>query len=190
MMRGAVPSNLLGGNPMSKKLVPLAALSFLLVVACTPRPAVPIPPDPAAENAKLRSESMVWFDLYANGDGPGMGSLYAEDAVLMPPGTGAVTGRAAIAKFLGDEAAGAKAAGVAIKNREVTGSGVSGDTGWISGTYDVVDASGKVVDSGNYLSVHQRINGQWLYIRDTWNSDRPVTPTTPAAPSAGVPPSN
>ena len=48
----------------------------------------------------------------------------------------------------------------------MTGADVSGDTGWISGNYTVVDGSGAAVDSGSYLSVHKRTNGQWLYIRD------------------------
>jgi hypothetical protein len=54
-----------------------------------------------------------WFDLYAKSDGEGMANLYSEDALLMPPGAPAVTG-----------------------------ADVSGDTGWISGNYTVVDASG------------------------------------------------
>ena len=105
-----------------------------------------------------------------------MDNLYAEDAVLMPPGAPAVTGRAGIKAFLGEDAAKAKAAGISLKNASVTGAGVSGDTGWISGTYAVVDATGATIDSGNYLSVHHRTNGAWLYIRDIWNSDRPPAP--------------
>jgi hypothetical protein len=46
----------------------------------------------------------------------------------------------------------------------VTGAAVSGDMGWVSGNYTVVDAKGTVLDRGNYLSVHHRTNGQWLYI--------------------------
>ena len=165
---------------MTKTFVRLLALSALLgATACPSTTAVP---DPAAEDAKLRAEALVWFDYFANADGPGMGNLYAEDALLMPPGAPAITGRAAITKFLGDEAASAKAAGLSLKNREVTGSGVDGDMAWISGTYDVVDASGTTMDRGNYLSVHRKINGTWLYIRDTWNSDQ--KPTPPASPSA------
>jgi ketosteroid isomerase-like protein len=172
---------------MSKSFVcAVAACLLLLSAACAPKPAAPDPAATAAENAKLRAESLVWFEHFAKADGPAMGNLYAEDAILMPPGAPAVTGRTAIAKFLGDESAGAKAAGIALKNREVTGSGIDGELGWISGTYDVVDASGAVVDSGNYLSVHHKIHGQWLYIRDTWNSDKPVAPAAPAveAPAA------
>lgn len=164
----------------------VSACALVLSVACTPKPAAPDPAAIAAENDKLRAESLIWFEHFANADGPAMGNLYAEDAILMPPGAPAVTGRAAIAKFLGEEATGAKAGGVSLKNREVTGSGIDGETGWISGTYDVVDASGAVVDRGNYLSVHHKIGGKWLYIRDTWNSDKPVAPAAPAgeAPAA------
>src|SRR5688572_32457091 len=78
-----------------------------------------------------------------------------------------MTGRAAIKTFLGDDAAKTKSAGLSLKNGTVTGADVSGDTGWISGNYTVVDGSGAAVDSGSYLSVHKRTNGQWLYIRDT-----------------------
>jgi ketosteroid isomerase-like protein len=159
----------------------LAAAAFLSALACAPKPPEAPAPDPAAENEKLRSDSLVWFDHFSKADGPAMGSLYAENALLMPPGHAPLQGRAAIAEFLGNEAAGAKSAGVSLKNKEVTGSGVAGDTAWISGTYDVVDASGHAVDSGNYLSVHQRVDGRWLYVRDTWNSDRaPAAQVMPA----------
>ena len=41
------------------------------------------------------------------------------------------------------------------------------------------DASGNVVDSGNYLAVLKRqSDGKWLLFRDTWNSDR--APPAPA----------
>ena len=101
-----------------------------------------------------------------------MASLYAEDALLTPPGAPAQAGRAAIKTFLGEDAATTKAAGLAIKTGTVTGVDVAGDIGWMSGSYTVVDASGAAVDSGSYLSVHRRTNGVWLYTRDIWNSDR------------------
>ena len=133
-------------------------------------------PDAAGELDRLKAESLVWFDFYGKADGAGMANLYAEDALLMPPGAPAVAGRPAIQAFLGADAAATKAAGLAIRNGEVTGAGIDGDTGWISGSYTVVDASGATIDSGSYLSVHRRIDGKWLYIRDTWNSDRPPAP--------------
>ena len=166
---------------MVSKVVRLFAIFGLVAAAsgCTPTAAGP---DTAADRAKLESDALSWFDHYANADAEGMANRYAEDALLAPPGAPAVTGRAAIKAFLGDDAAKSKAAGISLKKGSVTGTGVDGDSGWISGTYTVVDGSGATIDSGSYLSVHRRTDGVWLYIRDMWNSDRRPAPAAPAAP--------
>lgn len=170
-----------------KPLLALAILGLLAVSGCAQKPAAQSDAaartDPAADAAKLQADALIWFDHYAKADGAAMANLYAEDAVLMPPGAPAVTGRAGIQTFLGEDSAKTKAAGLTIKNTSVTGSGVDGDIGWLSGTYTVVDASGATIDSGSYLSVHRRANGSWPYIRDIWNSDRPPAPA-PTAPAA------
>jgi ketosteroid isomerase-like protein len=174
-----------GDTRMFKK--PLLAAAIFGVIAasigCTQSP--PAAPDTAADQAKLQADALIWFEYYAKGDADGMANLYAEDALLMPPGAAAVTGRPAIKAFLGEDAAKAKAAGISLKNSSVTGAGIDGDSGWVSGTYLVVDASGATIDSGSYLSVHRRTNGAWLYIRDIWNSDRPPAPPAPAPKVAG-----
>jgi uncharacterized protein (TIGR02246 family) len=155
------------------------AVAMVAVMAgCTT--AAPPARDVEADKAKLRADALSWFDFYAKADGEGMANLYAEDALLTPPGAPAQTGRAAIRAFLGEDAAKTRSAGLSIKNGTVTGAEVSGDIGWISGNYSVVDAAGAAVDSGSYLSVHRRTNGVWLYTRDIWNSDRAPAPP-PAA---------
>ncbi|HKQ59367.1 MAG TPA: DUF4440 domain-containing protein [Candidatus Eisenbacteria bacterium] len=156
---------------MLKRLLLTSMLFGLIVTAGGCGQAPPVA-DTAADEAKLEADAVSWFGYYANADADGMANLYAEDALLMPPGATAVTGRAGIKAFLGDDAAKSKAAGISLKNGTITGKGVSGDTGWISGTYTVVDSSGATIDSGSYLSVHHRTNGAWLYVRDIWNSDR------------------
>jgi uncharacterized protein (TIGR02246 family) len=153
----------------------LAIVAAVATLACSTPPAPPAQ-DVAADQAKLEADAASWFDLLAKGDTNGMANLYAEDALLMPPGAPALNGRAAIATYFANELGGMKSAGLAIKNGQVTGADVSGDTGWITGNYTVVDGSGAAVDSGNYMSIHKRTNGQWLFIRDTWNSDRPPAP--------------
>lgn len=175
-----------------KPLLALAILGGIAVsLGCAQKPAAQpeaaaAPRDTAADQAKMQADALSWFDHYAKADGEAMGNLYAEDALLMPPGAPAVTGRAAIKTFLGEDAAKTKAAGLSLKNASVTGAGVDGDTGWISGTYTVVDASGATIDSGNYLSVHRRVGDAWPYIRDTWNSDRPPAPPAPAPAASGT----
>lgn len=160
------------------------ALSALVVIgalsACSPAPAPPAAHDTAADEAKLQADALAWFDLYNKGDADGTANLYADDAIMMPPGAPASKGRAAIREFLAADIAASKAAGISLKNAAITGVGINGDAGWISGTYVVVDASGATVDAGNYLSVHRRTNGAWPYIRDIWNSDRAAAAPPPA----------
>jgi ketosteroid isomerase-like protein len=160
---------------------PFLAFAILSVITAAAGCAqTPPTQETGADETKLKSDALSWFEFYAKGDAEGMANLYAENALLMPPGAAAVTGRPGIKMFLGADATKSKAAGLSVKNNSVTGSGVNGDTGWISGTYAVVDGSGTTIDSGSYLSVHRRTNGTWLYIRDIWNSDRAPTPPASA----------
>jgi ketosteroid isomerase-like protein len=162
----------------------LGAMAVTASCAQTPSSATT---NTAADEAKLRADALIWFDHYAKADADGMANLYAEDALLMPPGAPAARGRAAIRTFLGEDAAKSKAAGITIRNAAVTGTGITGDLGWVSGSYTVHDASGATIDSGSYLSVHRRATDSWPYIRDIWNSDRApaLPPPVPTAKPGG-----
>jgi ketosteroid isomerase-like protein len=141
--------------------------------------------DKAAGEAGLKAHETVWFDLYNKGDAAGLANLYATDAIVMPPGAAALNGRAAIQAFLVNDIATSKKAGVTLQLGAMTGASVSGDSGWISGTWSAVDASGAAVDGGNYLEVSHRSGKEWLIVRDTWNSDRaPPAPAADAKPAA------
>jgi len=112
--------------------------------------------------------------------------LFTQDAVFDERefGTPLMTGHDAIRALVEKESAGMQAAGVMIELNDDDKAAASGDLGWHSGSYVVKDASGAVVDSGNYLAVMQKqADGKWLMIRDTWNSDRPP-PAPPAAEPA------
>ena len=154
----------------------LLMTGLIALSACAPKAT-----DTAADEAAIKGDPVAWMNAYNAGDADGVANLYAEDAVLMPPGVPAITGRAAIKEFIASDITQAKAAGLAFKVDEPTGIGVSGDLGWASGTYAVTDGSGAAVDNGKYLSVHRRIDGKWKLIRDTWNSDAP--PAAAAAPA-------
>jgi len=160
-----------------KHLVVVAGLIGL--VACAP--ATPPPVDTAADEAALKAATTTWIDAYNAGEVDKMVALYAEDGVLMPPHAASAYGHGAIQTFLAADTAGAKAAGVKIVNGAST-AGVSGDIGWESGSFTVVDAAGTAVDSGSYMSVSRKVDGKWLYVRDMYNSDRPL-PAPVAAPA-------
>jgi ketosteroid isomerase-like protein len=104
-------------------------------------------------------------------------ALYAEDALLLPPGAPGVSGRAAILEFFTTDIAGSRVAGAVIALNPKTDVGVSGNMGWESGTYKVT-VKGAVVETGKFLSVSRKKNGKWLYLRDTWNADAPPAPST------------
>ena len=166
---------------MLRKLL-LLTMAIGVVGACAQPQAPgrrPAPADTSADEAKLKADVQKWMDDFNAGNADGMASRSAQDAILAPPNAPAVTGRAAIREALGKESAGARAAGLTFKSTATTGVGVSGDLAWMSGNYAVVDAKGASVDVGKYLSVHRKINGAWLYIRDTWNSDNPPPPPPP-----------
>ena len=127
--------------------------------------------DAKADVAAIKAVDQHWLKAFAAADGDGLARLYDENAVLMPPGAPAVSGRAAIREFLLKEAQGASKAGMVFSFGEKSDGGASGNLGWSSGTYAVKDKDGKVVETGKYLSVDRKVDGKWLYWRDTWNAD-------------------
>jgi ketosteroid isomerase-like protein len=161
------------------KAARLACLAFALVLFGVEAAAA----DWAKELAALQAVDQAWVKAYNAADTDGMANLYAEQAVLLPPGAPAVNGRAAIRAFLGKDSAESKKAGVTFSLGAKSSGGVSGDMGWQSGTYTVKDKSGKLIEAGKYLSVSMKQGGKWLYVRDTWNADAAPAPAEPAPPA-------
>ena len=136
----------------------------------------------SADEAAIRAQSTSWAKAYNGGDAKAVAALYAEDAMLMPPGAPGASGAKAILAFVTKDSAGSKAAGVVFNLNPKTDVGVSGNMGWESGTYTVT-VKGAVVESGKFLSVSRKKDGKWLYIRDTWNADAPPAPSAPPVPA-------
>jgi ketosteroid isomerase-like protein len=127
--------------------------------------------DSAVDVVAIHAVDQAWLKAYNGADADTIAGLYDEKAILLPPGAPAAHGRAAIRAFFASDVAASKKAGVTFHLGPNPDGGANSDMGWASGTYTVTDASGKVVDSGKYLSVSKKENGKWLYVRDTWNSD-------------------
>jgi len=161
------------------KRAAIVLTSLIALAACAP--SAPPVADRSADEVALRAGTTTWMAAYNAGDVDRIVALYAEDAIMMPPGAPAATGHAAMRAFLTADIANAKAAGVTLFDGE-SSTGVSGNIGWHSGSYTVKNAAGETVDSGSYLETCRKTDGKWLIIRDLWNSDRPAAP--PAAPPA------
>ncbi|HYK24792.1 MAG TPA: SgcJ/EcaC family oxidoreductase [Steroidobacteraceae bacterium] len=128
--------------------------------------------EPATGIAALHAVDDAWVKAFNGGDADSMAALYDEHAVLLPPGAPAVHGQAAIRAFFVQMVATAGKDGLVFSLDPKPAGGIRGDMGWSSGTYVAKDKTGRVVETGKYLSVSKRKDGKWLYVRDTWNSDK------------------
>jgi ketosteroid isomerase-like protein len=155
------------------------SLSFLWMALAFPSVDV-LAAEAAAEVAAIHAVDQAWLKAYNGGDADAIAGLYDEKAILLSPGAPAPHGRAAIRTFFLSDIAASKKAAMTFHLGPNPDGGANGDMGWASGTYTVTDASGKVVDSGKYLSVSAKKDGKWLYVRDTWNSDIAAPAGTPA----------
>jgi uncharacterized protein (TIGR02246 family) len=135
-----------------------------------------------ADEDAIRAQTIAWERAYNSADAKGVAAQYAEDALLLPPGSPGVRGRAAILTFFTKDVADSKSAGVTFVINYPTEVGVSGNMGWESGTYKVT-MKGAVIETGKFLSVSRKKDGKWLYIRDTWNADAPAAAPAPAPAS-------
>jgi len=109
------------------------------------------------------------------GDLAGFVSVYTPDAIVMPPGTPAVHGTAAITALWQTE----MKAGLQNLSLTTTEFTALGTTGIEVGTYDfdVKPPSGGATthDHGKYIVIWKRLaNGGWHWARDIFNSDGPA----------------
>lgn len=139
--------------------------------------------DVAADEAAIRSLNQTWIKAYNAGDAKTIVALYAENAIVLPPGATAVSGIAAIRDYFAKDVAEVKKAGLTFSVVGKTDVGISGELAWESGAYVAKDKSGATADKGKFLSVSRKKDGKWFMFRDTWNSDGPVAPAAPPAPA-------
>lgn len=133
-------------------------------------------PDRAADEQAVRAVNDAWYKAYNAHDVDGVAGLYADDAVLNPPGMAPARGHTAIHDAYQKDIAAAAKAGVSDVQGATPDVGISGDLAWEWNTTKVTDKSGKTVDTGKYVTVFARRDGKWMIIRDIWNSDIPSPP--------------
>ncbi len=167
--------------PIAGKLVLFAAVASFAVVA----------PPAAAEDvaATIRAGTEKWVKAFNAGDANTLVALYAENAVVMPPGSPSLKGHVQLRQAMTKEIAGAQSAGISFAFGTMNDVGVAGNTAWHAGTYLLKDKAGATVDTGKYVELWQKSGGRWLMIRNIWNSDTPAPDPapSPAKPAAAAP---
>jgi ketosteroid isomerase-like protein len=132
----------------------------------------------AAKEGPLDNMSKVFEDAIRSGDVVAAANLYADDGMILPPNNAAVTGRGNITayfKTMTDN-------GFSLKLTP-TDSWMDGKLAVRTGTYIVVDKTGKDIERGKWLEAWKRNDaGRWQLVRDMWNSSDPPPPP----PTTGV----
>jgi ketosteroid isomerase-like protein len=130
--------------------------------------------DRAADEAVIRTSAPAWAAAFNAMDADALAGMYWEDSSLFPPNVPAVAGGAPMHEYFAAETPAFREAGLTINIPEAGAVHVAGDLAYEAGTYSITDASGATIETGKYIGVFEKRDGQWRYIRDTWNSDAPA----------------
>ena len=122
--------------------------------------------------AKILAGNQKFMAAFGQRNAAALAKLYTKGGQLLPPGSEAVAGAAAIQAFW----QGALDLGLAqakLDTLEVEG---HRDTAIEVGKYALLTAEGQVADAGKYLVIWKVEGKAWKLHRDIWNSSQPSPP--------------
>ena len=135
--------------------------------------------DPAGRQA-VESAIRRYVDASNKGDVTTLASLYAEDAMLLPPDHEPIQGREAIRAFWKqgtDE-------GLEVTNLAVE---VDGNLGYLVGQYHLPATDEEPADSGKYvMCLKRQRDGSWKVTADIWNQSSDADEDDDASPPPAV----
>ena len=117
-------------------------------------------------NARQAIQAAVgrYVDASNQGDVETLTSLYADDAVLLPPDHAPIEGRKAIEEFWRQ----GTDQGLRVTTLRLE---VAGDVGYLIGRYNLPATAKEQADSGKYvMCLKQQRDGAWKLTADIWNS--------------------
>ena len=153
---------------MKKVLVPLVLLC--LVIA-----AMPLAAEDAAQKHGLQTVDSAWVKAMLANDAAACAALYADDAVLVLPGTGAISGRKAIEEAYTGWLAQTRVTDASVFDARYESSGhVS--SGWGRWKVTSVPKAGgsPVTETGTWSAVAVEKDGVWKYASDHASADPPA----------------
>lgn len=110
-----------------------------------------------------------FMTVFKMGDAAGIANLHTENAQVLPPNAGFLTGKEAIqAVWQSILDMGVKEIKLDIIELED-----HGDTAIEISNYTLYDGSGQELDQGKYIVIWKQQNGQWKLHRDIFNSSKP-----------------
>ena len=153
-------------------------IAALFIVASVGAAGCQAPADPAFDTVDataLRAALEAYFDAANANDAARWASLYTENAVMMPPNSPVVEGRAAIESWL---------AKLPVKITDAKGTALevegAGSVAYVRGSYSmslqIPGLPESVPQQGKLLQIYARQPaGSWLLARDIWNANASAT---------------
>ena len=102
-----------------------------------------------------------------SGNVEAMAAVYTEDAMILPPGTPTIQGRAAVQEFWAGAAAALGATAVDLSTQVLE---VQDDTAREIGHFTIHGTEG-VLDQGKYVVIWKNTDDGWRWHWDIWNSN-------------------
>ncbi len=106
----------------------------------------------------------------ANGDAAAAATFYTENGQFLAPNMDFLRGRAAIQQFF----QGALDMGVKELKLETLEIETFGDTAFEVGTYELLAEGGAQADSGKFIVIWKKVDGQWRLHRDMISTSLPA----------------
>jgi len=135
--------------------------------------------DTAGDEQAIRAQVDRWLQLVKAKDAAAIAALYAEDGAVMPPNAPIGKGRAAIQQTWASMMQTPGFDLTFVPEQIVISS--SGDMALDRGTYTlkvaskVASAGTTQTDTGKYVVVWRKINGDWKAVADIFNSNLPAS---------------
>jgi uncharacterized protein (TIGR02246 family) len=129
----------------------------------------------AAVKHGLQTIDEKWMKAMLAGDAAAVAAVYAEDAVLVLPGSPAIKGRKAIQEAYAGWFKANKIVDVALTESHYESSG-NISTGWGSWKMTTAPAAGgaPTTQTGTFAAVAMKKNGVWKYVSDHASEDPPA----------------
>ena len=131
--------------------------------------------DTAGDKQAIRGQVDRWLQLVKAKDAAAIAALYADDGAVMPPNAPIGKGRAAIQQTWASMMQTPGFDLTFVPEQIVISS--SGDMALDRGTYTlkVAPAGGTQTDTGKYVVVWRKIDGDWKAVADIFNSNLPAS---------------
>ena len=146
----------------------LSAVLFTMIIGCNEKKI-----DTKAEGEKLMELSRYWSKLAATDSVDKMLSFWADDATILPPGQGPITGKQAISKML-EETSNIPGFKISWEPLFVSVS-KSGDMAYMIEQNQITmnDSLGNPITEYNKAVTvwRKEADGTWKNVVDTWNAD-------------------